>query len=138
MNRERMVLVFAALILTAPLAAAQSLTETKWVFTQIGDERLDASARARTSLALEAQSGRVAATAGCNRMAGGYTLNGDTISFTQMAMTRMACPPPLMQREEALAKALGAVRQWRIVEGNLLLADAGGATLLRLFAAGKP
>lgn len=109
----------------------------KWVFTQIASERLAGEDRKRTSFALDPASMRVAATAGCNRMAGGYKQEGASISFTEMAMTRMACPPPLMQREAALASALRNVRQWRIVEGNLILSDANGATLLRLFAAGK-
>ncbi len=126
-----------ALLLNATPLRAQSLTETKWVFTQIGAERLQSEDRARTSFALDHTSLRVAATAGCNRMAGGYKQQGASISFTEMAMTRMACPPPLMQRESALASALRNVRQWRIVEGNLILSDANGAVLLRLFAAGR-
>lgn len=134
--RNRAIILAAALSMGSP-AIAQSLTETNWVFTQIAAERLDAAARSRTSFALDAKSGRVTATAGCNRMAGGYKRDGVSITFTQMAMTRMACPPPLMQREDALAKALGAVAQWRIVEGNLILSDANGSALLRLFAAGK-
>jgi putative lipoprotein len=126
-----------ALLFNATPLWAQSLTEMKWVFTQIGAERLYGEDRKRTSLVLDPASQRVAATAGCNRMAGGYKQQGASISFTEMAMTRMACPPPLMQRESALASALRNVRQWRIVEGNLILSDANGAVLLRLFAAGR-
>jgi len=140
-----MKLIFGTLILlaaaffnpSANTAFAQSLTEMKWVFTQIGAERLYGEDRKRTSFALDPASMRIAATAGCNRMAGGYKQEGASISFSEMAMTRMACPSPLMQREAALASALRNVRQWRIVEGNLILSDAGGAALLRLFAAGR-
>jgi heat shock protein HslJ len=128
--------ILALLVSAAPLSA-QSLTEMKWIFTQIGEERLRGEDRTRTSFVLDPASMRLAATAGCNRMAGGYRQDGVSISFTEMAMTRMACPPPLMQRESALASALRNVRQWRIVEGNLILSDANGTVLLRLFAASR-
>ena len=118
-------------------AFAQSLTGTNWAFTQIGGELLDAQDRQRTQLQFDEKNGRMSATAGCNRMSGPYTQSGPAIAFGQIAMTRMACPPPLAKRESNLVDALGGVRSWRIVEGNLILADANGAALLRLFAAGR-
>jgi heat shock protein HslJ/uncharacterized membrane protein len=43
--------------------------------------------------------GRVSGRSGCNRFSGGYTLTGEGLSFGNMAVTRMACPPPMMETE---------------------------------------
>ncbi|MGV9711366.1 META domain-containing protein [Gordonia sp. NPDC003424] len=38
--------------------------------------------------------GRVSLTAGCNRHIGSITVDGDSMTFHQLASTMMACPPP--------------------------------------------
>ena len=63
----------------------------------------------------------IAATMGCNQMRGRYQLDGYNITFDPngMAMTLMACPPPLDQLEKTLAETLKNTTRWRI-ESQLL------------------
>lgn len=70
----------------------------------------------------------------CNRLSGGFKLEGDQLSFGPLAATRRACFPD-DGSEARFIQALSQVRWWR-QEGNelVLLAD-GGAIVLRLRAA---
>lgn len=76
--------------------------------------------------------GRVTGSDGCNRITGAYTLEGERLSFSSMAGTRMACPQ-LQGRDAAFNSALMRVTAWRI-QGGVLELIADGATLLRLHA----
>jgi copper homeostasis protein (lipoprotein) len=66
---------------------------------------------------------RVAATAGCNRMMGGVETGPESVGFGQMAMTMMACPPPLDALERDFAAALEQSRGWQIAGQTLILTD---------------
>ena len=53
--------------------------------------------------------GRVSGRSGCNRFSGGYTLTGEGLSFGNMAVTRMACPPPMMETEQQFLDLLKTI-----------------------------
>ncbi|WP_439574273.1 META domain-containing protein [Phreatobacter sp.] len=78
--------------------------------------------------------GRVSGSGGCNRIAGQARIEGPAISFSQMASTRMACPPAVMDQEMKFLSALGEVRRWRIdgPRRKLILEDGNGAVLVVL------
>ena len=63
---------------------------------------------------------------GCNRFAGHYTYDGAAIKIGPIASTRMACPPEVMDAEQAwfqaLEKAVGAA----VTSKELRLTDATG------------
>ena len=88
--------------------------------------------RAKVSLAFTAD-GKVSGSGGCNRIAGSYTLAGETIAFGQMVSTMMACAPAVGEQEQRFMRVLGQAKRWRITpEGWLLLLDPQGAPLARL------
>jgi heat shock protein HslJ len=123
----------------APAAASaeppvtHELAGTRWVLTQLGsDPVVPAQGRPEQFIALDSSQQRVAGNAGCNRLIGSYTLEGDQLGFSQMATTRMACPD--MERESALLKALEATKSWRIDGAQLDLLDAGANLLARFEA----
>src|SRR6056297_285090 len=76
--------------------------------------------------------GRVAGTSGCNRFVGGYELTGESLSFSQMGATLMACPEALMTQERRMMDALEQVRRFDFDETGALLLIGGpeDATLL--------
>lgn len=75
--------------------------------------------------------GRVAGNSGCNRFTGGFALTGEGLSFGPVAATKMACPAPQMDTEQAVFAAFGATTAFDIGEdGSLLLRGPDGATLL--------
>jgi heat shock protein HslJ len=86
--------------------------------------------RARISIAFDGR-GRVAGSGGCNRFAGGYTLEGAALRFGQLAGTMMACVPALGEQEQRFHVALAEVRAWRIDNGLLQLTNASGVVVIR-------
>lgn len=74
---------------------------------------------------------RLAASAGCNRISGGFAMDGDTLTIGNLMTTRMACLGAAMEAEQ---KLLGFLAQPLTVEqttvGGLVL--TGGETRLEL------
>lgn len=81
------------------------------------------------------EAGRVAGDSGCNRYMGGYTRDGEALSFGNLAGTMMACPEALMNQERRFHEAMGQVTAWRIdgETGLLHLLDEQGETVIRAF-----
>jgi heat shock protein HslJ len=61
----------------------------------------------------------------CNNYGGGYTLDGNRISFTPLYMTEMACEDPMMSAESAYHAALAAVTEVERSADSLVLRGAG-------------
>ena len=64
--------------------------------------------------------GMVTGYSGCNRFNGGYTESPGKINVGPLAMTRMACPPTMMEIETNFSQALEAVQS--IIATHLVLA----------------
>ncbi|WIG58493.1 MAG: hypothetical protein OJF49_001239 [Ktedonobacterales bacterium] len=77
---------------------------------------------------------RVAGKSGCNRYMGQVALDATTATFSGMASTRMMCPPPLMEIEDAYLHALEMVRSWERQGDRLELRDDTGNPLLTFAA----
>ena len=112
-------------------AASVPLTETQWRLTQLGERVIDNPAGdAAVILTLQAQNPRLVGFAGCNRMFGGYSLNGNALKFDQIGATKMACVDAArMQLEQDFFDALNGVAGWKITGNSLQLVDSGGAAL---------
>ena len=59
-------------------------------------------------------------------MVGQPKFDDKTISFGPMAMTRMACPPPLDRLEQGYAAALADVRSYTVEGDTFTLLDGKG------------
>lgn len=77
------------------------------------------------------EDGRVSGLASCNRYTGRYQFNGEGgVTFSQVATTRMACAPALMNQEEHFLAVLARVATARIgPHGELLLSTPDGDTI---------
>jgi heat shock protein HslJ len=72
-------------------------------------------------------SGRVFGSGSCNRYSGNAELSGETLSFSAIGSTMMACPEAIMAQERRFFDALGAVTGFEINDtGALLLRGASG------------
>lgn len=80
-------------------------------------------------LILQPANRRVVGSDGCNRLVGGYTLDGERLAFSKMAGTMMACPQGVMELELACLDTLPQVAGWRIEGQQLELLDAQGTVL---------
>jgi len=117
----------------APFANAP-LRDTYWKLTYAGGQAvLPIEGQPEPHIVLRSEEERIAGSDGCNRLIGGYSVDGDTISFGQMASTMMACPGG-MDVAKRLADALGAASGWRTLGRRLELSDAAGRLLARFEA----
>jgi putative lipoprotein len=121
------------LVMDAVPAAAQppkpdaSLTDTYWKLTEVNGQPIKVVDGMREpNLVLQSQESRFAGSGGVNRLMGGYTLDGDSLTFSNAASTMMAGPPDAMAQEQVIAQALPSVRGFAIAGDQLtLLGDAG-------------
>lgn len=107
------------------------LINSYWALTAIdGDGFMMPEGMAREPhFVLHTEDNRVAGFAGCNRITGTYTLNGESLTFPGgMAMTRMACPVG-MDTEQTFADILQRTTGWRIAGETLTLLDEDGADI---------
>jgi len=121
----------------APLFRAAPLLDTEWTLTAFASGPVPQTvgkARPAHVLLRESQGQRLlAGSGGCNRLTGGFTLDGDRIAFRRVATTKMVCPKG-MDAERRLLDVLAQARSWRVLGRLLELYDEGGARLARFEA----
>lgn len=118
-----------------PTVPDASLTDTYWKLTELRDQPVAVSEGAREPhLVLNSPDGRLSGSGGVNRMMGGYTVAGNTLTFSQVATTMMAGPPEAMQQEQAILAALATVRSFGITGNDLTLLDEAGTPVLKAVA----
>jgi putative lipoprotein len=111
------------------------LTDTYWKLLEVGGQPVAVAEQMREpQLVLNGQDGRFAGSGGVNRLMGGYTLDGSSLTFSQVASTMMAGPPEAMQQEQAIVAALGNVRGFSIAGDQLSLLDEAGQPVLTAVA----
>jgi heat shock protein HslJ len=132
----------AVLLLTAgcgsgpPPAARVTLALPPLEGTAWRAEDIDGAAvgeRAESTLAFDTQ-GKVAGRGACNRYFGTYEQAAETVTIRPAGLTRMACPPAIMDQEQKFLAALEAVKKGRREDGALLLMDGDGRVRVRLTA----
>lgn len=98
-----------------------------WTVTSLAAAPIPAG----TDVTLSFRDGRVAGNSGCNRLSGSYDLTGEGLTLSQIATTRMACPAPQMETEQAVLAALASITRFDIADdGTLLLQSQEGTTAL--------
>jgi putative lipoprotein len=118
---------------TAPTAPARvalaSLEGTAWLAEEIDGGGV--AERVQSTLIFDAGQ-KVAGRAACNRYFGTYQQSDDVVEIKPGGMTRMACPPAVMDQEDRFLAALAAVRKARREGDKLMLLDGGGRVRMRL------
>jgi putative lipoprotein len=112
---------------TQPPKPDASLTDTYWKLTEVDGQPVLVSDGVREpSLVLQSQESRFAGSGGVNRLMGGYTLDGTSLTFSNAASTMMAGPPEAMAQEQVIVAALARVRGYTIAGDQLTLLDDAG------------
>ena len=107
------------------------LENSYWKLTRLGDVPVIVGERQREPhFILRPDAGQLGGFGGCNRLLGGYRLDGARIELSPVASTMMACPEGL-DTEEAFVDVLGRAASWSILGEHLELFDPGGARLAR-------
>lgn len=116
------------------------LTNTYWRLTHLGEIPVNPIA-GRTEphlLFLDGERSGVSGTIGCNTFRGGFERTGHTLQFSQVATTKMACPPGVDFLEAAFSRALGDTQAFEIVGQTLRLMGADSNETARLQAVYTP
>ena len=110
-------------------AHSTTLEDVQWTLIELDGEALKALSRGPPTMTLASKDKRMSGFAGCNRMMGGYELDGNALKFSGMATTRMACID--VTPEERLLPALQATASWKVVANTLELLDETGKVRTR-------
>jgi heat shock protein HslJ len=111
------------------------LENTHWKLTWMPETKIEAGPQQAAFIMLDSASHRMSGSGGCNRLMGGYELQGDHLRLAGVARTMMACRG--MQSEDALVDALDKVREWKVTGTTLSLLDANGHAVARFVAASQ-
>jgi copper homeostasis protein (lipoprotein) len=109
--------------------AHASLSNTYWRIVRLGGDAVRAAEGHREPhLVLREGDGRrdYSATVGCNKLAGDYSVDAESISFRPAASTAAPCAPPLAAMERSLAAMLAKAESWRITASTMEFFDAAG------------
>ena len=107
--------------------ATPSLEGTSWQLESLAGE----PALPGTDVTIEFKDGQAGGQAGCNGYGGAYKVDGNEITFRELASTLMACADPaVMEQESAYLQFLGEVQRFELVEGQLQLVRADGEALV--------
>jgi heat shock protein HslJ len=76
--------------------------------------------------------GKIGGSVGCNSFGGDYKVNGDKITFSQIASTVMACADPLMQQESAVFSVFTDKATFTVDGSTLTITSADGNSVVAL------
>jgi len=95
-----------------------------WKLILLGESGVDVAAPRRPHFVLDSTKKR-SGFGGCSQLVGNYTLDGDHLSFRQIAGTIMACLES-MEMEKAFLQILPRVNSWKINGQRRDLLDTSG------------
>jgi heat shock protein HslJ len=114
--------------------SSTDLENTDWSLLSLGTEPVTVADRQREPhLRLNSVGKRISGSGGCNRLTGGYAVDGDRVHFGALAVTMMACPSG-MEQEQAFLKALSQAARWRVGSRQLEFLDANGKPIAQFEA----
>jgi copper homeostasis protein (lipoprotein) len=114
--------------------ADSALRGTYWKLVRLGEDPVVVPEKQREAhLVLATDELRVAGSGGCNRLFGGFELDGDRLRFGRLGTTRMSCPDGMAQ-ERRFIEAMEQAARYRILGSHLELLDASGAVRARFEA----
>lgn len=97
-----------------------------WKLVELGGKPAPTGQEGKPAmLELREEGRRATGFAGCNRMAGTYEVRGDSLRFSPLILTRMACRNG-MDLEQAYVDALQATRSYRSTATGLELSGEAG------------
>lgn len=111
-----------------------SLEGTNWVLTNMQEEDLSFRGSASipdTLIAALFEDGNLNGSSGCNNYSTSYEVDGNNISISDtIALTRMACPEPIMDQEQVYLARLAEAATYSVRGIELLIMNDLGESLL--------
>ena len=116
-----LVVATLALVLAAcGSSGSHDIKGTSWTVSTIGGKAVVAGAEPTVSFGSD---GTISGSTGCNTYSGTYTVDGDKLTVSALAMTKKACADPAVNvQEAAVTAALSGATNWSIgSDGNLTI-----------------
>lgn len=104
-------------MLESPAGATDNL-DGGWRVKSIADATVPAGMTITMEFGTD---GRISGRSGCNRYTGSFTYAGETLKLSQLAGTRMACPPPQMEAERRFYAAVARVTRVQLSDNRELV-----------------
>jgi putative lipoprotein len=105
------------------------VVNTYWKLLTLGGAPVTVTENKREPHLILRDDGSYNATVGCNMLRGGYSVEGDGVTFMAGITTLMACPPPLDELERALVSLLETATRHAISGDDMALLNDQGETL---------
>ena len=103
------------------MAGVNTAAHKEWKLTALNGETINTQSPPTLTFA----HGKLSIFGGVNRLSGSYALVRNTVTMSDLASTKMAGPPELMELEKSFATALRSVDSFK-VSGNELTLSADG------------
>ena len=124
---------FAAVLLLAGCTATPeesgTLVGPVWLAEQVAGGALPTEPQVTLQFGAD---GRAAGKGGCNQYSGPYQTTGNSISFSAMISTKMACEGDVMEREQAYLDMLSRVSSYEVRNNAELILSADDGLRIRL------
>ncbi|MGD2026731.1 MAG: META domain-containing protein [Anaerolineales bacterium] len=123
--------VFVAVILSAcgldSATDQPNIPENSWRLVTINQADLLAGTR----ITLIFEGNQISGSAGCNHYSASYEVSGDSIAFSPIVQTEMACMEPagVMEQERSYLGILGAAHSFDLEDGLMTIVSKNGQTL---------
>ena len=105
-----------------------NLVGTSWVLQRLGDIAVIGDTEATLTFAAADQ---VSGNSSCNHFSGSARMDGNTIAFGPLAVTRMACAERIMLQEQQYLDALAKAQRLELWDAQLLVFAAARPEPLR-------
>jgi putative lipoprotein len=113
------------------LGGGAALTGINWRPITLGNETIPEDSDIFVSFAVD---GGIKGRGGCNNFFGSLEQTESGIEIGPLGVTRMACPPPIMNRETAFLEALQKTRDFQANDESMRLLDDEGNVLAEFVA----
>lgn len=107
----------------ATSSADEPLRETYWKLMELNGKPVTVADQQQEPYLVFRTEDRITGSGGCNRLMGGYAVDGNTMHFKAVGSTMMACAHG-MDTEHAFLIALDKVDTWKITGKSLELYDS--------------
>ena len=99
----------------------------EWRVTQIGGDVVPETSAPTMTFAAD---GRFYGSTSCNRFNSSYSLDGNTLEVGNLAATKRACDPGLMQQERRFLDAITLIENASLEQGGFLVLSGNGQRLV--------
>lgn len=115
---------------TAESASTAELRNTLWKLVNVAGKSVQtAEGQRMASLTLDSQEARARIATACNNGSAAFSTEGDTIRFSPVMSTKMACPGERMQQESEFFKVIEDTSRYAIKGETLELYNADNQLL---------